>query len=76
MTEENIRKSWKNLLIPFFTGLVIFTVAVLFHRLGSKHPSPQAFWFFTGAFGFVFMFSSALKMIKFRKYLKGMDKEQ
>tara|TARA_Y100000815_G_scaffold117945_1_gene106476 strand:+ start:2161 stop:2388 length:228 start_codon:yes stop_codon:yes gene_type:complete len=73
MTEENIKKSWRNLLIPFIIGLIVFIVSFLFHQLGSKRPTPQTLSLFGCVFGIVFMFFPGMKMLKFRKYLKNLN---
>tara|TARA_B100001971_G_C18111914_1_gene494665 strand:+ start:61 stop:288 length:228 start_codon:yes stop_codon:yes gene_type:complete len=73
MTEENIKKSWRNLLIPFIIGLIVFIVSFLFHQLGSKRPTPQTISLFGCVFGIVFMFFLGMKMLKFRKYLKNLN---
>ncbi|MFD2541377.1 hypothetical protein ACFSSB_03535 [Lacinutrix gracilariae] len=70
MTEENIKKTWRNLFTPFLIGIVIFIVALLFHRLGSKRPTPQTISLFGCVLGFVFILFSGMKILKFRKYLK------
>jgi len=70
MTEENIKKTWRNLLTPFLIGIVIFIVALLFHCLGSKRPTPQTISLFGCVLGFVFILFSGMKILKFRKYLK------
>jgi len=70
MTEENIKKSWKNIITPFVIGLVIFIVSILFHRLGSKRPTPQTLSLFGCVLGIIFMIFSGNKIIKFKKYLK------
>ncbi len=67
MTEENIRK---NLRIQFIIGLVIFILSILFHRLGSKKPTPQTISFFGCILGIVFMVFTGSQMLKFKKYLK------
>jgi len=73
MTEENIKKSWRNLLTPFIIGLVVFIVSILFNRLGSKRPTPQTISLFGCVFGIVFMVFPGIKMIKFKKYLKDLN---
>lgn len=73
MTEENIKKSWQNLLIPFSIGLIVFIVSLLFHRLGSKRPTPQTISLFCCVLGLVFMFFSGIKMWKFKKHLKSIQ---
>ena len=73
MTEENIKKSWRNLLAPFIIGLIVFTISFLFNRLGSKKPTPQTFSMFGCIFGIIFMVFPAIKMIRFRKYLKNLN---
>ena len=73
MTEENIKKSWRNLLIPFIIGLIVFIVSFLFHQLGSKRPTPQTISLFGCVFGIVFMFFPGMKMLKLRKYLKNLN---
>ena len=70
MTEENIKKTWRNLFTPFLIGIVIFIVSLLFHRLGSKRPTPQTISLFGCVLGFVFILFSGMKILKFRKYLK------
>ena len=70
MTEENIKKSWRNLLTPFIIGLIVLIVSIAFNRLGSKKPIPQTISLFGCVFGIVFMVIPAMQMMKFRKYLK------
>lgn len=74
MDAETIKKSWRNLLIPFAVGLVIFIGAILFHTYGSKKPTPQTYSLFAAIFGFIFMVSPAIKMFKFWNYLKKQKK--
>jgi len=76
MTEEYIKKSWRNLITPFLIGFVIFMVSILFHFLGSKRPTPQTISFFGCVLGLVFMVFTGIKMLKFRGYLKSLNKEQ
>lgn len=76
MTEENIKKSWRNLITPFLIGLVVFIISILFHYLGSKRPTPQTTSFFGCVLGLVFMVFTGIKMLKFRKYLKTLNEEQ
>lgn len=57
-------------MVPFVIGVIVLAVSVLFHRLGSKRPGPQALWFFVGVFGAIFIFFPGIKMIKFRQHLK------
>ena len=73
MTEENIKKSWRNLLTPFIIGLVVLIASILFHRLGSKRATPQTISLFGCVFGIVFMVIPGIKMIQFRKYLKSLN---
>ena len=75
MTEETIKKTWRNLLIPFSIGLLVLIVSILLYRLGSKKPLPQTISLFGCVFGVVFMIFPGLKMIKFRKYLKNLGEE-
>jgi len=70
MDEREIRKSWRKLIIPFVSGLIILITAILFHRLGSKRPGPQTLWIFAGVLGAIFTLFPGIKMIKFRQYLK------
>lgn len=74
MTEENIKKSWKNLLIPFCIGLVIFFVSLYFNRFGSKSPTPQTISLFGCVLGLIFIIFPGIKMIKFKNYLKQNNK--
>lgn len=74
MHQKEIQSTWKNLIIPFTIGIIILTTAILFHRLGSKRPGPQTFWAFAGILGAVFVVVPGLKMMKFRNYLKSIDK--
>jgi hypothetical protein len=73
MHQKEIQSTWKKLIIPFAIGIIILTIAILFHRLGSKRPGPQAFWALAGILGAVFVVIPGLKMIKFRKYLRSLD---
>lgn len=70
MDEKQIKKTWRQLLIPFFIGFIAFTVGILFHRYGSKRPRPQTIWFFVAVFGVIFSTLSGIKLLKFRKFLK------
>ena len=72
MTEENIRKSWRNLLTPFIIGVIVLIISILFHQLGSKKAIPQTISFFGCVFGIVFIVSPGYKMIKFKKHLKNL----
>jgi len=36
MTKEEIKKTWRSLLIPFTIGIIVFIISILFHQLGSK----------------------------------------
>ncbi|MGV6831432.1 MAG: hypothetical protein ACWA5P_07720 [bacterium] len=76
MTEEYIKKSWRNLVTPFIIGLVVLIVSILFHRLGSKKPTPQTISLFGCVLGMVFIVFSGMKMLKFRKYLKSLNEQK
>jgi hypothetical protein len=71
MNEENIKKTWRNLLTPFLIGLIVFAISLAFNRFGSKRPIPQTL----SLFGLVFMFFPGRKMLKFKKYLKQNKKD-
>jgi len=75
MTEEDIKKTWRELKIPFFLGVVVFIASVLVLNLGSQKPNPQLMSLLGCVFGIVFMFVPLLKMRKFKKYLKERDQE-
>lgn len=70
MNDREIRKTWRKLIIPFVSGLIILIIAILFHRLGSKRPGSQTLWLFAGVLGAIFTLLPGIKMIKFRQYLK------
>ena len=70
MTEEHIKKSWRNLLIPFCIGVIIFLVSLYFNQYGSKRPTPQTISLFGCVLGLIFIIFPGIKMIKFRRYLK------
>ena len=74
MTEENIKKSWKNLLIPFCIGIIIFLVSLYFNRFGSKRPTPQTISLFGCVLGLIFIIFPGIKMIKFKQFLKQINK--
>lgn len=69
MNNKQINQSWKNLLIPFIIGLIVFIVSLLFHRFGSKRSTPQTISLFGCVFGLVFIIIPLIRMIKFKKYL-------
>lgn len=70
MNEKEIKQTWRKLVTPFFIGIIVLIVAILFHRLGSKRPGPQTLWLFAGVLGAVFVLFPGIKIIKFRQYLK------
>jgi fucose 4-O-acetylase-like acetyltransferase len=74
MNEESIKKSWRNLLIPFLIGLTVFTISLVLNQFGSKRPTPQTLSLFGCVLGLVFMFFPGIKMLKFKKYLKEKEK--
>lgn len=74
MTEDNIKKSWRNLLIPFCIGLVIFLVSIYFNRFGSKRPTPQTISLFGCILGLIFIIFPGIRMIKFKTFLKQNNK--
>lgn len=70
MEKEQIKKTWKDLLIHFFVGVTILIVAILFHRLGSKRSTPQTLWLFVGVFGSVLSVYAGNRILKFYSFLK------
>jgi len=70
MNEQQIKQTWKRLYIPFSIGLIILIGGILWHLFGSKRPDPQVYSFFLSLFGAVLSFSAAVKMYKFKQYLK------
>ncbi|WP_040282119.1 hypothetical protein [Psychroserpens damuponensis] len=74
MTEENIKKSWRNLLIPICIGIIIFLVALYFNRFGSKRPTPQTISLFGCVLGLIFIIFPGIRMIKFKTFLKQHNK--
>ena len=72
MQEEEIKKTWRQLLIPFFIGLFILVTAILFHRFGSKRPLPQTIALFASVLGFIFTLIPGIKIMKFKKYLNNL----
>ncbi len=71
MTEREIKQTWRNLITPFIVYVVLCIVAICFNRFGSKQPTPQTVSFFASAFCFTFIVFYAVKMINFKKFLKG-----
>jgi hypothetical protein len=74
MTDDNIKKSWRNLVIPFCIGLVILFASLYANRFGSKRPTPQTISLFGCVLGLIFIIFPGIKMIKFRNYLKQINK--
>ena len=71
MTQEEIKKTWKDLFIHFLIGVLILIVAILFHRLGSKRSTPQTLWLFVGVFGSILSIYAGNRLLKFYRFLKG-----
>lgn len=74
MNQEEIKKTWTNLMIPLIIGLIILVTAILFHQLGSKRPTPQSISLFGCLFGVIFIIAPLNKIIKFKKYLDSLKK--
>lgn len=74
MDKRTIDRTWRNLIVPFVLGAVLMIVALLCHRLGSKRPGPQTFWFFAGVLGVVLVVFPGAKMLGFRRYLKSNER--
>jgi hypothetical protein len=70
MTENEIKKSWRNLITPFIVYIVLFIIAIGLNKFGSKKPTPQTVSLFASVFCLTFMFFYGVKIIKFRKHLK------
>ena len=73
MTEENIKKSWRNLLTAFIIGVIALTVSILFTIYGSKKAVPQVISFYGCIFGLVYIVSPGIKIIKLKRYLKSIN---
>jgi uncharacterized membrane protein len=70
MEKGEIKKTWRNLLIPFIFGLIILFCSISFYYFGSKQANSQLLSFYSSIFGFIFMLFPGIKMFKFNKYLK------
>jgi len=68
MTEENIKKSWKNLKKPLIIGLFILIASFLVYKFGAR--SISLFGFYGCILGLVFIVSSSYRMYQFNTYLK------
>ncbi len=68
MNENQIKQTWRRLIVSFLLGATILLVAILFHSLGSKRPTPQALSLFVGVLGLVLILVSATKMRAFHKW--------
>ena len=69
MTENEIKKNWKNLITPFIVYIALFIIALGLNRFGSKKPTPQTVSLFASVFCLTFIFFYGVKIIKFKKFL-------
>lgn len=70
MTEKEIKKERKTLIKPLAVYIILFLIAVGFHRYGSKKPTPQTVSFFASAFCLTFTIFYGIKLYKFNKFIK------
>ncbi|MEH6537547.1 MAG: hypothetical protein V7719_14205 [Psychroserpens sp.] len=73
MTENELKKTWKKTIKPFIIWIVLFIVALLFNKLGSKESTPQTVSLFASAYSLTFIIFYSIKIIKFRKILKKLN---
>ncbi|WP_047545803.1 hypothetical protein [Psychroserpens sp. Hel_I_66] len=69
MTENEIKKNWKNLITPFIVYIALFIIALGLNRFGSKKPTPQTVSLFASVFCLTFIFFYGVKIINFKKFL-------
>lgn len=74
MTKEEIKKIWRNLLIPIGIGTIVFTGSFLYYTFGSKLARPQVFSMLGCILGLVFMILPGIKAFRFRAFLKQQQK--
>lgn len=74
MTKEEIKKVWRNLLIPIGIGAIVFTGSFLYYTFGSKLARPQVFSMFGCILGLVFMIIPGIKAFRFKAFLKQQQK--
>ena len=68
MTEENIKKSKKNLLMPIGIGVIILIISQVIYNFGSR--SIYMLGFYGSILGLTFIVFSGLKLYKFNKHIK------
>lgn len=73
MDKIEIKRTWKRLLIPCITGVVILLAGIAWNRLGGKRPDVQLLSFFVALFGAMLSVSAALKIVAFRKFLRNKE---
>lgn len=73
MTENDIKKTWKNTITPLIIFAVLLIVSVLYNRLGSKKPVPQTVSLFASVYCLTFTIFYAIKLVKFRTYIKQLN---
>ncbi|MBR9914450.1 MAG: hypothetical protein GYB32_06425 [Algicola sp.] len=70
MTDEERKYLKKELITPVIVWMILFVIALLFNRLGSKKPTPQTVSFFASVFSFTFIVFYGIKWIKFKTHIK------
>jgi hypothetical protein len=68
MTQDEIKRTWRNLLIPFIAGLLILAAGISLYKFGTN--SSSVYGIYISIFGIMLTGAAALKVRKFRKYLR------
>ena len=73
MTENELKQTWKNIIVPFAVWIVLFIVSVLYNTYGIKSSTLETVSLFASICSFAFIIFYSIKIIKFRKFLKQLN---
>ncbi|WP_456439835.1 hypothetical protein [Psychroserpens sp.] len=73
MTENELKQTWKNTIVPFAVWIVLFIVSVLYNTYGIKNSTLETVSLFASICSLTFIIFYSIKIVKFRKILKQLN---